>query len=74
MRTADTPTSPLSTPPPIAMLTLRKPSLTVRGAPPLSEVSRKEAFLVNDDLKPVTPAMRTWKARNYVSFWVADGE
>lgn len=50
------------------------PSLAVRGAPSLSHVSRKEAFLVNDDLKPVPPGLRTWKARNYVSFWVADGE
>lgn len=52
---------------------LRRPhfSLTVPGAP--LHASRTEAFLINDDLKPVAPNARTWRARNYIGFWVADG-
>lgn len=48
-------------------------SLVVPGSPEKGTVSRKEMFLINHDLKPVPPAERTWKARNYVGFWVADG-
>lgn len=47
------------------------PRLVVPGAP--EGVSKKEAFLLNDDLKPVPPALRTWSAFSYANFWVADG-
>lgn len=61
-----------------AMITprrIRLPSLTVSGAPTHTNglTSKRQAFLINDDLKPVPPQLRTWSAFNYVSFWVADG-
>ncbi|KAJ7599114.1 permease for cytosine/purines, uracil, thiamine, allantoin-domain-containing protein [Mycena floridula] len=31
-----------------------------------------QLFLANDDLVPVGPEKRTWKARNFVAFWIAD--
>lgn len=35
-------------------------------------LSSKQLFLVNNDLKPVEPARRQWRGRNYVFFWIAD--
>lgn len=49
----------------------RRPSLIVTGAP--IGVSKRQAFLLNNDLKPVSPSLRTWHALSYVNFWVADG-
>lgn len=31
-----------------------------------------QLLLTNDDLKPVEPARRQWKAWNFVGFWIAD--
>lgn len=51
----------------------RKPfSLVVAGAPDPSVVSRKDAYLINHDLRPVPPSERTWSSKNYVLFWAAD--
>jgi nucleobase:cation symporter-1, NCS1 family len=29
-------------------------------------------MLANHDLKPVEPARRQWRSRNFVAFWIAD--
>ncbi len=31
-----------------------------------------QLFLANFDLKPVEPARRQWRSRNFVAFWIAD--
>ncbi|KAI0696837.1 permease for cytosine/purines, uracil, thiamine, allantoin-domain-containing protein [Cytidiella melzeri] len=36
------------------------------------DLTYTELFLSNDDLLPVPPEKRTWKAWNFVAFWVAD--
>jgi NCS1 family nucleobase:cation symporter-1 len=33
----------------------------------------KQLFIENEDLKPVESARRLWKARNFATFWIADG-
>ncbi|PCH35196.1 NCS1 nucleoside transporter family [Wolfiporia cocos MD-104 SS10] len=35
-------------------------------------LSYKQSFLTNDDLRPVPPENRTWRARNFYAFWIAD--
>ena len=35
-------------------------------------LTNKQLFLTNHDLKPVEPERRLWKARNFVTFWIAD--
>ncbi|KAI9336197.1 uracil permease-like protein [Zopfochytrium polystomum] len=36
-------------------------------------LTNAELMLQNDDLKPVEPARRTWRAYNFVGFWISDG-
>ncbi|KAI8805681.1 uracil permease-like protein [Cladochytrium replicatum] len=36
-------------------------------------LSAPELMLQNDDLKPVEPSRRTWRAYNFVGFWISDG-
>ncbi|KAF8911262.1 permease for cytosine/purines, uracil, thiamine, allantoin-domain-containing protein [Mucidula mucida] len=43
--------------------------LEVSHAPGLTQ---KELFLSNEDLLPVGPETRTWKAINFFAFWIAD--
>ncbi|KAJ1563154.1 hypothetical protein HK405_012423 [Cladochytrium tenue] len=38
-----------------------------------SELSNAELMLQNHDLQPVEPKRRTWRAYNFVGFWIADG-
>ncbi|KAF9023663.1 hypothetical protein BDZ89DRAFT_1114977 [Hymenopellis radicata] len=35
-------------------------------------LSQKDIFLSNEDLLPVGPEKRTWKAINFFAFWIAD--
>ncbi|KAF3918982.1 hypothetical protein ABW20_dc0109272 [Dactylellina cionopaga] len=35
-------------------------------------LTSKQLFLLNDDLKPVEPARRTWQWFNFVFFWISD--
>ncbi|KAG2124441.1 permease for cytosine/purines, uracil, thiamine, allantoin-domain-containing protein [Suillus clintonianus] len=44
-------------------------SLEVTHNPNLTLI---EQLIANDDLLPVEPEKRTWRAYNYVAFWVAD--
>jgi NCS1 family nucleobase:cation symporter-1 len=32
----------------------------------------REAFLLNEDLKPVESKRRLWRGRNFVAFWLSD--
>ncbi|KAF8072325.1 permease for cytosine/purines, uracil, thiamine, allantoin-domain-containing protein [Lyophyllum atratum] len=36
------------------------------------ELNHRDLFLSNEDLLPVSPEKRTWKAQNFVAFWIAD--
>ncbi|CAF1078916.1 unnamed protein product [Adineta steineri] len=38
----------------------------------VQDLSGREAFLSNEDLKPVEPARRLWGPWNFVAFWLAD--
>ncbi|KAK6341049.1 hypothetical protein TWF696_009359 [Orbilia brochopaga] len=35
-------------------------------------LSGKQLMLLNDDLKPVVPALRTWEWTSFVYFWISD--
>lgn len=35
-------------------------------------LTNTQQLLTNDDLKPVEPERRQWKAWNFVGFWLAD--
>ena len=43
--------------------------LRVNAEPGLTNA---QLMLTNDDLKPVEPARRQWRSRNFVAFWIAD--
>ncbi|CAE6429940.1 hypothetical protein ACGC1H_000870 [Rhizoctonia solani] len=36
------------------------------------DLTTTELFLTNEDLQPVPPERRTWKAWNFYAFWIAD--
>ena len=36
-------------------------------------LSGSQMFLENEDLKPVEAGRRTWRKRNFITFWIADG-
>ncbi|KXT03595.1 hypothetical protein AC578_9972 [Pseudocercospora eumusae] len=37
-----------------------------------SGLTNAQLMLLNEDLKPVEPARRLWKSRNFVAFWISD--
>jgi NCS1 family nucleobase:cation symporter-1 len=42
-------------------------------APNPRGLDHKQLFIENEDLKPVEAGRRLWKARNFATFWIADG-
>ncbi|CBQ69185.1 related to Uracil permease [Sporisorium reilianum SRZ2] len=68
----ENPSSPCATLPPSTMRLLqRRPKMTL-SQPRFQLRLSQETALDNHDLKPVPPAKRTWRAIDWVSYWISD--
>jgi NCS1 family nucleobase:cation symporter-1 len=58
------------------MVTMRSskvsPYLNKFAVPSEPGLTSSQLMLANEDLKPVEPERRQWKARNFVAFWISD--